>query len=627
MSVVSTSQPLVSVIIPTYNRAGTVLRAIDSALRQTYPNKQIIVIDDGSKDNTRELLEKRTDIEYHWQQNQRQSAARNHGLDKARGEYVATLDSDDFWDENHLERAITAIQRYQVPVYFANWREINEDGKLTCPDRFKETSYMPPVSTAPDADGFCHLSPDRARELIVIHRPAPSTAMVLRRDLMVRWNLEVARWTLEDLLLLSEITLNNNAACAFSSRPTWTKPLQGDNISVHASVIAASRREACGLECIYRYIHTRLPEPEHKRYRRLVAEHFFDYAYHTSVESALTAVPLFFKSWQFQPSPKPIMAMGKGLFRAALKKLRNFAQIADQNFAKITHRLKPGLYRHLRWPLQKPYQRAELKIVSPGGGIGDELLASGVIKAVKEANPSCQITFVSRYPEFWRGHPLIHTVLPSTDANKRGGLDLSYRYLVPSRESVFRLIGERVGLPIDQFRPVPPTVTPSPWLAAELSEIKRPYLLIQPETSSWTPNKAWPLERWESVARELSKNWLVIEVGTKSLLHLPCSENFKSLAGQTSLSDLACLISRAKLYLGAESGGMHIAAGYDTPAVIVFGGYTAPENFPYPHNIPIGSDVSCAPCWLYTPCPYSLKCLHGINAEQVIAAAQNFLKK
>lgn len=294
------------------------MRAIDSALRQTFPNKQIIVIDDGSKDRTRELLEKRTDIEYYWQENQRQSAARNHGLDRARGEYVATLDSDDYWDENHLERAITAIQRYQVPIYFANWREVDEQGQLLAADRFKDTSYMPPVSTSPDADGFCHLSSEQTRELIVIHRPAPSTAMVMRKDKMPRWNLEVARWTLEDLLLLSEITLNHNATCAFSSRPTWTKPLQGDNISVHATVVSAARREACGLECIYKHIRDRLPEPEHARYRKMVAEHFFDYAYYSAQESAISAVPLFLKSWRFQPSARPVVAMFKSLVKTVI---------------------------------------------------------------------------------------------------------------------------------------------------------------------------------------------------------------------------------------------------------------------------------------------------------------------
>lgn len=311
--------------------------------------------------------------------------------------------------------------------------------------------------------------------------------------------------------------------------------------------------------------------------------------------------------------------------KAIAKELYTTSKVVDQTCSNFFHRLRPGLYRHIRWPVRKPYQRASLKIVSPGGGIGDELMASGVVRSIKEANPACQITFVTRYPEFWSGHPLFHDILSSTEENKWGGLELSYRYQIPSRENVFRLIGERVGLQITELHPAPPLPTLSPWLEKELKEIHRPYILVQPETSSWTTNKTWPQERWQQVMEDLTKDFLVIEVGTQPMLTSVSGDNFRSFAGRTSLLDLAYLISKAKLYLGAESGGMHMAAGFDIPSVIVFGGYTSPENFPYPRNIPLYTPVSCAPCWLREPCPYGLKCLAAISAEQVIQTTQNFL--
>ena len=89
---------LVSVIIPTYNRAHLCKKAVESALSQTYQNIEVIVVDDGSTDNTRDVvsyLDSR--VRYLSQKNSGVSAARNMGMQSARGEFIALLDSDDTW--------------------------------------------------------------------------------------------------------------------------------------------------------------------------------------------------------------------------------------------------------------------------------------------------------------------------------------------------------------------------------------------------------------------------------------------------------------------------------------------------------------------------------------------------
>jgi glycosyltransferase involved in cell wall biosynthesis len=101
----------VSVVIPTYNRAHIVCQAVASALAQTMRPLEVIVVDDGSTDDTRDRLGPyMAEIVYCYQENQGVSAARNHGIRAARGEYVAFLDSDDVWHPRKLEFQLQAFK-------------------------------------------------------------------------------------------------------------------------------------------------------------------------------------------------------------------------------------------------------------------------------------------------------------------------------------------------------------------------------------------------------------------------------------------------------------------------------------------------------------------------------------
>ncbi len=107
---------LVSVIIPTYNRADSTLKnAVESAINQTYNNLEIIVVDDGSKDNTKEVLEQINDprIIYIYQENAGPSAARNNGIRNAKGKYIALLDSDDLWLPEKIEKQVNIAESNQ----------------------------------------------------------------------------------------------------------------------------------------------------------------------------------------------------------------------------------------------------------------------------------------------------------------------------------------------------------------------------------------------------------------------------------------------------------------------------------------------------------------------------------
>ncbi len=102
--------PRISTVIPTYNRAHLISRAISSALNQTRPADEIIVVDDGSNDNTQDVVSEFGDqVRYVLQKNAGSAVARHTGFLAAQSEWVALLDSDDIWKPDHLERISEAI--------------------------------------------------------------------------------------------------------------------------------------------------------------------------------------------------------------------------------------------------------------------------------------------------------------------------------------------------------------------------------------------------------------------------------------------------------------------------------------------------------------------------------------
>lgn len=113
---------LVSVIIPTYNRAHLIKRSAMSVLNQTYSNLELIIVDDGSTDNTEEVVKSLDDerVIYIKQSNQGACAARNNGIDHAKGEFIAFQDSDDVWHLDKLEKQIKCLKETGADVVVCN---------------------------------------------------------------------------------------------------------------------------------------------------------------------------------------------------------------------------------------------------------------------------------------------------------------------------------------------------------------------------------------------------------------------------------------------------------------------------------------------------------------------------
>jgi glycosyltransferase involved in cell wall biosynthesis len=128
-TMVSNNAPLVSIIIPVYNGEKYLAEAIESVLVQTYRPVEIIVIDDGSTDESANIAKSFKDVRYSHQTNQGVSVARNVGLENARGEFIAFLDADDIWMFNKLYTQINYLLKNPHVCYtITNQRIIIEPG-------------------------------------------------------------------------------------------------------------------------------------------------------------------------------------------------------------------------------------------------------------------------------------------------------------------------------------------------------------------------------------------------------------------------------------------------------------------------------------------------------------------
>jgi glycosyltransferase involved in cell wall biosynthesis len=133
-------QPFFSVIIPSYNRAHVLPATIESVRQQSFSDWEIVVVDDGSKDNTREVVEGIGDprVRYVYQDNAERSAARNNGIVNANGKYICFLDSDDVYLPDHLQIIRHQIDALEEPVamFFTDCSHSRPEG-ITDPPQHK----------------------------------------------------------------------------------------------------------------------------------------------------------------------------------------------------------------------------------------------------------------------------------------------------------------------------------------------------------------------------------------------------------------------------------------------------------------------------------------------------------
>lgn len=212
---------LVSVVIPTYNRAGLIKRSVESVLNQTYPHLEVIVVDDSSTDNTKEVLSSINDERFKpifIEKNQGACHARNVGNSNAAGEFIASHDSDDIWDPHKLELQLKFMQEKNYDLSFCQILRIDTGG---------HQKYAPSKKFHFDKDSFF---PQLLKSNFI-----PTITTIVKRDVQeqITYDASLKRFTDWDFALrvakagysigylprqLATSYIQNDSACVLANR-------------------------------------------------------------------------------------------------------------------------------------------------------------------------------------------------------------------------------------------------------------------------------------------------------------------------------------------------------------------------------------------------------------------------
>jgi teichuronic acid biosynthesis glycosyltransferase TuaG len=179
------NEPLISVIIPAYNAADFLPFSIGSVINQTYKNIEIIVVDDQSTDQTKYIIEslqsKYSCIKYIWQENGKQGKARNNGINKANGEFIAFLDADDEWRTDKLEKQIQQLIQNEADLVFSDGLLVKTSEKLALSELVENG-----VETI-KLGAFCgELSDQRGKRLLYRKNRIPTSSVLCRKESILK---------------------------------------------------------------------------------------------------------------------------------------------------------------------------------------------------------------------------------------------------------------------------------------------------------------------------------------------------------------------------------------------------------------------------------------------------------
>lgn len=244
--------PLVSIVIPTFNAAQFIRETMQSVLAQTYQRYEIIVVDDGSTDNTKDILtEFKSLICLFQQENRGPSAARNAGIKAAKGEYICFLDADDLWPPEKLVVQLEFFESHpEIAFVSADHQDFSDDQveRPTFLEMKKKTFGEVLVTEVPLQDAFSKL----------IHENFISTPTVMMKksSLDVTGLFDESLWSVEDRDLWLRVAASFNLACL--PNVLCKRRVHQTNISLQSELTLFSRIKV--IEKNWKHFPTLVPE-------------------------------------------------------------------------------------------------------------------------------------------------------------------------------------------------------------------------------------------------------------------------------------------------------------------------------------------------------------------------------
>jgi hypothetical protein len=271
------------------------------------------------------------------------------------------------------------------------------------------------------------------------------------------------------------------------------------------------------------------------------------------------------------------------------------------------------------WSLRRPEIE---RIYYTNGGLGDELILTAIAAAARAAGQPIHV--IVTYPELWQGNTdpasLQHNLPRWLYAELRGWIKtkvVHLTYSMRTHRSIAEQMAEHAGvkLPLG-WRPVfnldePVERTPRRIVFHNSCRGAR-YAAT---------TKEWPQDRWNTLIGNLVNDFELIQIGTRADPPVAGTQDWR---GKTTLAESFKLLASAQLFIGLESGLMHVAAAVSTPAVIIVGGRSRPEETCYPFNHNITRSPDCVGCGINNGCPHALMCL-DIPVNEVEAAIRSQL--
>jgi hypothetical protein len=263
------------------------------------------------------------------------------------------------------------------------------------------------------------------------------------------------------------------------------------------------------------------------------------------------------------------------------------------------------------WAASRP---AIGSLVYANGGLGDELMLTAIAREARAAGQPLHI--LTAMPELWRNNSDAASVNVDLNrwlyAKRRGWIQSSITHLVYDTTSRGRHIAQQMAGHVavnlrNNWRPVIADI-------ASVPNSARDRIVVQNSCRGAryaSTTKEWSQSKWDELLEKLTQ-FEIIHLGTARDPALP---GVIDLRGRTTLREAAGYLAGARLFIGLESGLMHVAAAVGTPSIIVYGGRTEPAQTGYPWHHHITRTPPCAPCGLNDGCPNHLICLDIPVAE------------